>query len=200
MVKVNSKPIAKGPRYIVSACLVGKNCVYDGSSKYYNPRVKELLDSGMAVALCPEELGGLKVPRPPVEIFAGSGEDVLAGRAYVFNKEGKDVTINIIKGAKEFLNIADEYAIREAILKARSPSCGCGRIYDGTFTNKLKNGNGVTAALLLRNNIRVITDEEFLRGRVSSSSKKNSKKVTRSRTVKNAKNNKYGKRQKSKTR
>jgi uncharacterized protein YbbK (DUF523 family) len=149
-------------KYIISACLIGKNCFYDGSSRN-EPKIKRLLDNGEAIALCPEELGGLKTPRPPAEIFGGNAEDVLKGGAFVFNREGKDITINILKGSREFLNIAKEYGIKKAVLKARSPCCGNGRIYDGTFTNKLRNGNGVTAELLLKNGIEVITDEEFLR-------------------------------------
>ena len=165
MVKLSleKKSISKNKEYIVSACLIGKHCFYDGSCGY-NSKIKELIDSGIAIALCPEELGGLKIPRPPAEIFAGIGEDVLKGKAYVFNKEGRDVTINVIKGSKEFLAIAVECGVKKAILKARSPCCGRGKIYDGTFTNKLRKGDGVTVALLLKNNIDVITDEEFLPG------------------------------------
>jgi len=152
----------KGKKYIVSACLMGKSCFYDGSTKCI-PEIKYLVDTGLAVALCPEELSGFKAPRPPIEIFAGTGEDVLKGKAYIFNKEGKDVTINIIKGSKEFLDIAKECGVKEAILKARSPCCGKDKIYDGTFKNRLRKGNGITAALLLQSGIRVITDEEYLK-------------------------------------
>lgn len=167
--------MAKQKEYIVSACLIGKGCFYNGSSKCV-PRIKELVDTGLAVALCPEELAGFKAPRPPIEIFAGTGEDVLRGKAYIFNKEGKDVTINIIKGCKEFLNIARECGVKQAILKARSPCCGKDKIYDGTFSDKLKKGNGVAAVLLLQSGIKVITDEEFLKSAKKSSQKKNAQK------------------------
>ncbi|MDD5292003.1 MAG: DUF523 domain-containing protein [Candidatus Omnitrophica bacterium] len=152
----------KQKKYIVSACLIGKACFYDGSSRCV-PEMKELFDSGVVIALCPEELAGFKAPRPPIEIFAGAGEDVLKGKAYIFNKEGKDVTINIIKGSKEFLKIAQDSGVSQAVLKARSPCCGKGNIYDGTFNGKLRKGNGVTAALLLKNGFEVVTDEEFLK-------------------------------------
>ncbi|MBL7131589.1 MAG: DUF523 domain-containing protein [Candidatus Omnitrophica bacterium] len=185
------KTISKEKKYIVSACLIGKNCFYDGSSSY-KPKIKDLVDSGEAIALCPEELGGLKTPRPPAEIFAGSAKDVLKGKAYVFNKEGKDVTISIIKGSKEFLNIAREYGVKKAILKTRSPCCGRDKIYDGTFTNRLKNGNGVTAALLLRNEIEVITDEEFLHDSAPTT-KRSAKLHTLKKTI-------HGKRSKNKRR
>lgn len=144
----------------MSACLIGKPCYYDGFSRC-NTKVKELLETGRAKALCPEELGGLKTPRPPAEIFGGSGEDVLRGSAYVYTKEGKEVTINYIKGSREFLTIANEYGAKKVILKARSPCCGKGMIYDGTFSNHLRRGNGVTTALLLKHGIEVISDEEF---------------------------------------
>ena len=152
----------KEAKYIVSACLTGRSCFYDGTGRN-EPVIKELLDKKQAIALCPEELGGLGVPRPACEIFAGTGEDVLDGEAYVFNKEGKEITFNIIKGVKEFLKIAKESKVTKAILKARSPCCGKGKIYDGTFSNKLKDGNGVLTALLLRNDIEVFTDEEFVK-------------------------------------
>jgi len=155
-----AKKIKQRIEYIVSACLIGKPCFYNGASSL-NEKVRSLVENGSAKAVCPEELGGLKTPRPPAEIFAGSGEDVLKGKAYVYNKAGKEVTINYIKGSKEFLTIANEYGIKKAILKSRSPCCGKGKIYDGTFSEKLKKGNGVTAALLLKNGIEVITDEEF---------------------------------------
>ena len=169
--------------YIVSACLIGRCCCYDGSSNY-RPQIKELVDCGSAIAVCPEELGGLKIPRSPSEIFAGSGEDVLKGKAYVFNKEGKDITINVLKGSKEFFSIAEECGVRKAILKSRSPCCGRGEIYDGTFSNRLRNGNGIATALLLRNNIEVITDEEFLRRknkRLKSSNDKSHGKVKKNK-------------------
>ena len=193
MVKRNLEKISisKSKKFIVSACLIGKRCFYDGSSKY-NPKVRELVDNGVAIALCPEELGGLKTPRSPVEILAGSGEDVLKGKAFIFNKAGKDVTIDIVKGSKEFLTIALECGVRKAILKVKSPCCGRGEIYDGTFTDSLRKGNGIATALLLKNNIEVITDNEFSQDRTLTS-----KKSDRSKTVKNKR---YGKREKNKGR
>ena len=166
--------VSRTIEYVVSACLIGKQCFYDGSSSC-NLQVKELFESGKAKALCPEELGGLKTPRPPAEIFAGSGEDVLSGTAYVYNKAGKEATINYIKGSKEFLAIVNEYGIKKAILKARSPCCDKGKIYDGTFRNRLKKGNGVTAALLLKNGIEVESDEEFSRSKKSHVERKTAK-------------------------
>lgn len=181
----------KVKKYIISACLIGKNCFYDGSSKY-KPQIKGLADAGEAIALCPEELGGLKTPRPPSEIFAGSGEDVLKGKAYVFNKEGKDITINLIKGSREFLDIAKECGVQKAILKSKSPCCGRGKIYDGTFNDRLRSGNGIAAELLLRSRIEVVTDEEFLRG--SKPQPKKTLTIQKSNKIKNAKSKKTRKR------
>ena len=161
-------------KYIISACLIGQNCFYDGTSKKQD-NLRELLDGGQAVAVCPEQLGSLPTPRSPSEIFAGDGDDVLKGKAFIFNKDGKDITINFIKGARQFLAIAKENSIKIAILKARSPSCGFGKIYDGTFSNRLRKGNGVTTTLLLKNDITVITDEEFLKKSKNAKKKKSNK-------------------------
>ncbi|MDI6821326.1 MAG: DUF523 domain-containing protein [Actinomycetota bacterium] len=147
-------------RYIVSACLVGINCRYDGKNKLLG-KVQRLVSQGRAIPVCPEQLGGLPTPRLPMEIRDGSGEDVLGGRTGVFTKEGVDVTTQCIKGAHEVLKLAKLVGARAAILKARSPSCGFGRIYDGTFTNNLRKGNGVTASLLRREGVKILTEEEL---------------------------------------
>ena len=146
--------------YLVSACLIGKPCFYDGTSRV-NESVKALFEAGKAKALCPEELGGLKTPRPPAEIFGGTGEEVLSGKAFVYNGEGRELTFHFLSGSRQFLTIANEYGVKKAVLKARSPCCGIGKIYDGTFSNTLTKGNGVTAALLLKNGFEVFSDEAF---------------------------------------
>jgi len=147
-------------RYIVSACLAGINCRYDGENKLLR-KVQRLVRQGEAIPVCPEQLGGLPTPRLPMEIRDGSGKDVLDGRTGVFTKEGEDVTSQCIKGAHEALKLAKLVGARVAILKARSPSCGCGQVYDGTFTNNLRKGEGVTASLLRREGIEIITEEEL---------------------------------------
>ncbi len=113
------------------------------------------------IPVCPEELGGLVTPREPCEIQAGSGKDVLEGRSPVLNKKGEDVTEGFVKGAGETLALARQHSCFLAVLKARSPSCGCGIIYDGTFSGRLKEGSGVTAQLLLDNEIVVMTETDF---------------------------------------
>ena len=138
---------------LVSKCLTGCPCRYDGASKP-DPAIKALVESGGAIAVCPEQLGGLPTPRVPAEL-TGSGEDVLDNKARAVTYDGRDVTAQFVLGAERALAIAKENGIKRAILKGKSPSCGMGRIYDGSFTGTLAPGSGVTAALLLRNGITV---------------------------------------------
>jgi len=139
---------------IVSACLVGVNCRYDGKNSF-NSKIFEMFRKGDIIPLCPEQLGGLPTPREVQEIVGGTGEDVLRGKANVITASGRDVTKNFLRGAEETLRIAKSLGVKEAVLKSCSPSCGCGKIYDGTFSGKLKDGNGVTAALLKEHGIRI---------------------------------------------
>lgn len=136
---------------IVSKCLTGECCRYDGGSKP-NERIKALVEAGLAVAVCPEQLGGLSTPRTPTELTA-DGAEVLAGRGRAVMKDGTDVTAEFIKGAYAALDIAKSCGAAKAILKAHSPSCGAGLIYDGSFSGRLKEGSGVTAALFAANGI-----------------------------------------------
>jgi uncharacterized protein YbbK (DUF523 family) len=115
----------------------------------------------MIIPVCPEQLGGLSTPRARQEIQGAFGEAVLDGKCRVKNKNGEDVTRELLQGAKETLEIARHYGVTEFIGKAKSPSCGCGKIYDGSFSGKLTDGDGVTTALLKRNGIEVITEEEL---------------------------------------
>ena len=125
-----------------------------------NPVVSELLRAGQAIPVCPEVLGGLGIPRPPAEIKGGDGLDVLEGKARVINSRGEDVTDQYVTGARVSLAIALQAGCSKAILKARSPSCGAGVIYDGTFAHARVIGDGVLAALLRRHGVDVKTDEE----------------------------------------
>ncbi len=144
---------------LCSACLLGINCRYDGRTKS-NSRLIEIAKDGSLIPVCPEQLGGQATPRPDAEIFGGDGSDVLAGRAKVIEPGGNDVTKNFVSGAEEVLKIARILGVKEVILKQRSPSCGCAQIYDGTFSKKIIKGDGVTAALLKQNGIKVITEED----------------------------------------
>lgn len=146
---------------IVSACLCGINTKYNGGNNL-DERILKLLREGKAILVCPEQLGGQSTPRPAHEIFKATGLDVLDGKARVVGPEGDDATEEFLKGAYETLKIAKECGAKVAILKARSPSCGHGKIYDGTFTGSKIDGNGVTAELLKRNGIKVYTEEDEL--------------------------------------
>ena len=145
---------------LVSACLCGINTKYNGGNNK-NPKLMELLKKESVQLICPEQLGGMKTPRPQCEIYIGDGKAVLDGKTKVLNIDGQDCTEEFLKGAFETLKIAKELNIEIAILKSKSPSCGAGIIYDGSFSSKLVEGNGVTAELLKRNGIRVLTEEEI---------------------------------------
>ena len=147
---------------LISACLAGRNCRYDGTGAYEDA-VARLVAEGRAVLVCPEVDGGLATPRPAAEIVGGTGGDVLAGRARVVTVEGTDVTDAYLKGARRALETARREGATTAILKARSPSCGKGRVHDGTFSGALHPGDGVTAALLRAEGVTVLNDEEVAR-------------------------------------
>ena len=135
---------------LVSACLLGAACKYSGGDNLC-PKVAALAEDHYLVPVCPEQLGGLPTPRTPAE---RQGDRVIA-------KDGRDVTAAYLRGAQEALKLARLFGCDTAILKARSPSCGAGAIYDGTFTGTVVPGSGVTAALLEASGIRVITEEEL---------------------------------------
>ncbi|MBE7028704.1 MAG: DUF523 domain-containing protein [Ruminococcaceae bacterium] len=135
---------------LVSACLVGEKCKYNGEDNK-NEKIIEFLKDKEYITVCPETMGGLPTPRPPSEI---KGD-------LVFNSEGKDVTSNFLKGAEETLKIAKENSVDLVILKAKSPSCGYGQIYDGSFKGQLIKGNGITCKVLIENGYKVLTEKEF---------------------------------------
>ena len=146
--------------YLVSACLLGINCRYDGGTKR-NEALMKLASEGKVIPVCPEQLGGCPTPRSRSEISGGNGAGVLRGKCTVKTLEGNDVTSHFVKGAEETLKLALSCGVGKAVLKARSPSCGFGHIYDGTFGGVLKQGNGVTAELLSKNGIAVFTEEDI---------------------------------------
>lgn len=143
-------------KIIVSACLLGTNCRYDGGNSK-NLKVINLTKTDDLIPVCPEEAGGLSTPRPAVEIVGGDGDDVLDGIAKVITSDGEDKTSEFIKGAQYALELVQSEGATKVILKSRSPSCGCGEIYDGSFSGSLISGNGVTTALLKRHGIEVIS-------------------------------------------
>lgn len=137
-------------KILVSACLLGISCRYDGRS-VPNEQVIALSEKYALIPVCPEIYGGLSTPRTPSERV---GERVLM-------KDGRDVTENYARGAEATLRLAELSGAKYAILKAKSPSCGKGRIYDGTFTGRLVDGDGVTAENLTRVGIKVLTEDEL---------------------------------------
>ncbi|EGD49760.1 protein of unknown function DUF523 [Ruminiclostridium papyrosolvens DSM 2782] len=145
---------------LVSACLAGLDSKYNGKSNY-NEYIERLVREGKAIMVCPEQMGGLPTPRDSCEIVCGVGGDVLEGKSKIIDSKGQNQTEKFLKGAEETLKVGRLYNIKKAILKSKSPSCGVGKIYDGTFSGKLTEGNGVTAELLVRNGFEVITEEEF---------------------------------------
>lgn len=138
-------------KILISACLIGLNCKYDGGNNE-NSKLVELMKEKDLVPICPEQLGGLKTPRASAE----------RKQEKVITKEGVDVTKEYQKGAEEVLNLAKKLNIKKAILKSRSPSCGIDEIYDGTFSHNLVKGDGVTAELLKKNGIEVISSDKYI--------------------------------------
>ena len=135
---------------LVSACLIGVRCRFDGETKE-DPRVLKLAGENQLVPICPEQLAGLPTPRVRHEIVEGR----------VLSEHGKDNTEAFQRGAEEALKIARITGCRRAVLKARSPSCGKGEIYDGSFGGRLVKGNGVLAERLIEEGIAVATEDEI---------------------------------------
>ncbi|MED1466849.1 DUF523 domain-containing protein [Bacillus salipaludis] len=145
---------------LVSSCLAGLDVRYNGTN-CLNDKISKLVEENKAITICPELLGGFSTPREPAEIIGGNGEDVLDGNAKVVDKSGKDVTQLYIKGAYSTLEQAIELNATLVVLKENSPSCGSSTIYNGEFTGKKIMGMGVTSALLKRNGLKVISEEQF---------------------------------------
>lgn len=138
------------PYLLISACLTGRNCKYNGGNNY-KEEIEQLASLFEFVLICPEMDGGLPVPRIPSEITLN----------HVINKEGVNVTNEYQKGARIALNKAKDLNIKYALLKEKSPSCGVHYIYDGSFTSKLIEESGVTSKLLKENGIKVFSDNEI---------------------------------------
>lgn len=136
-------------KILVSACLLGKNCKYNGGNNL-NQGVLEFIEGHEVIGVCPEQLGGLSTPRLPAEIVDG----------IVTNKEGISVDVQFRKGAQTALAVALENKVDLAILQSRSPSCGVKEIYDGSFSGKKIKGQGVFAKLLSARGIKVLDAED----------------------------------------
>lgn len=135
---------------LISACLLGMNCRYDGTGKLMDG-LEDLGEQVHFIPVCPEIYGGLKTPREPAEQKGGR----------IFTKSGEEVTYEYYKGAQEILRLSQFFHCPGAVLKERSPSCGYGKIYDGSFRGKLVDGKGVAAKLLSENGIAVFGESQL---------------------------------------
>lgn len=138
------------PLFLASACLCGLVCRYDGRSAPL-AELADLYEQGLALAVCPETDGGLPVPRTPCEL--------VNGRAVT--EQGRDVTEMFLAGAEKALGLARKHGIGLAVLKEKSPSCGSGLVYDGSFSRRLVPGRGLAAALLLSAGLVVVNELEY---------------------------------------
>lgn len=139
---------------LVSACLLGENCKYNGGNNYHsglNEFLTNNADKLKAIPVCPEVMGGLPTPRKPAEIKG----------KFVINRAGKDVTTYFMDGAERTLALALKHDCQYAVLKQRSPSCGSSHIYDGSFQGIVTEGMGMTAALLRRSGIIIRDEDDF---------------------------------------
>lgn len=137
-------------RILVSACLMGVGCRYDGKSNQL-PQLEQLMKQHTCIPVCPEIFGGLPTPRVPAERQGSK----------IMTQDGQDVTQQFVQGTAEVLRLADLYHCKAALLKERSPSCGSGQIYDGTFTKTLTEGDGLTAEMLKRKGISVYGESQI---------------------------------------
>lgn len=137
---------------LVSSCLIGLKCRYDASIKENTDVIKYLSDKEYW-PICPEQMGGLATPRKPAEIVSNNPLKIV-------DNQGYDVTENFLEGANQVIEIIKDKKVSLAILKAKSPSCGSENIYDGTFSNKLVEGQGILTKLLREKGIRVINEKK----------------------------------------
>jgi uncharacterized protein YbbK (DUF523 family) len=149
-------------KVIVSSCLLGAEVRYHGgSARIESSILSRWQEQGRIVGLCPEVAAGLGTPRSPAEAVGGDGARVLVGAAAVVTSDGRDVTAAFLAGAGHAVAMAQELGIRVAVLKTRSPSCGTGEIYDGSFSGRLVSGAGVTAAALQRAGVAVFNEAQL---------------------------------------
>ena len=141
---------------LVSACLLGNSCKYDGEDND-NKDVKALCENYKIIPVCPECMGKLEIPREPSEIRDGR----------VYSRSGKDVTDNFVRGAQRALELARRFGCRTAVLKEKSPSCGFGKVYDGTFSHTLADGHGIAAKLLYDNGIKIFGESAVKNGTIT---------------------------------
>ena len=147
---------------LVSGCLLGIPCRFDGTSREVS-ELRSIWAGYQFISFCPEAAGGLKSPRPPAEIQNGDGAGVLEGIAKVVNEAGRDLTEEFLRGAEAVAKLVQKNHPDFVVLKAKSPSCGVGQIYDGTFSGTLKKGDGVTTALLRSIGVKVYSEQDLVK-------------------------------------
>lgn len=140
----------KKPKLLISECLCGVPCRYDGKDNYID-KIEVLKEYYELVPVCPEVLGGLSTPRDPAERQGNR----------ICTANGTDVTAEFLRGAQLTVDIALKHGCKEALMKAKSPSCGYKRIYDGTFSRSLTDGHGCTIEALLEKNLRIYTEDDI---------------------------------------
>ena len=141
-------------KVLISACLLGENVKYNGKNNQIELSIlNKLKEKYELIPFCPEVEGGLPTPRPPSEIVSQNPLKII-------NNQSKDVTSNFMKGAKKTLDLVKKYGIKKAIMKANSPSCSNDKIYDGTFSNTLIKGDGVTVKYLKREGVEVFNEDD----------------------------------------
>lgn len=145
--------------YLISACLCGINCKYNGLNNY-NEICERLLKENKVIPICPEQLGGLSTPRIPCEL-QGIANEIIQGKNKVINKDGIDVTEMFLKGANEVLKISKMLNVNKVIFKEGSPSCGVNFVYDGTFSGKKISGMGITSQLLNNAEIEIYSENDL---------------------------------------
>lgn len=141
-------------KILVSACLLGRNCKYNGGNNL-SPQVAAFLEGKEIVPVCPEVMAGLGIPRTPIEIVEGE----------LKNRFGKSVDAPLREAVEQVMKLVRSQGITVAILKARSPTCGVHQVYDGTFSGKLVEGSGVLAQALLEAGCRVLDEEDIKNGK-----------------------------------
>ena len=148
----------------MSACLLGVNCNYKGGCSFDFSKDSrfwlKLCSKYNIIPICPEQQGGLPTPRIPSELL-DTAENIALGKGKIINKEGTEVTQNFVKGANEIYRLARLYKVQFAVLKSKSPSCGVKTVYDGTFSGVLLEGQGYTAYLLSKLNIKLFDESDF---------------------------------------
>jgi uncharacterized protein YbbK (DUF523 family) len=147
-------------KILVSACLLGENCTYKGGNNR-NPAVEEYVSRYEYILFCPEVVGGMPIPRPPCELPRGRADTVLAGTEKIFDRNGQDVSQQVLIGAEQACALCRQHHIRVAVLREGSPSCGVHRVHDGSFSGRVIPGSGITATRLRQEGVTVISEEDI---------------------------------------